>query len=184
MRPVLKEALLSCAACWLLTTVFSQLLRVVSRCPQVNGPGEGRPSPLLRVSSRGRGVCRAASPLAAQLGQMGSPALLGSFLSSFPCRAGWGLLLQAPSMQAGLFQKSCHAAVPTAGHSLLPHHSPGWGESSSGSRGVPRQVPRHGVTSHRPSHELQLSQVGASLSPSHSWEWDARDSPPTPGGRL
>lgn len=28
MRPILKEALLSCAACWLPTTVFSQLLRV------------------------------------------------------------------------------------------------------------------------------------------------------------
>lgn len=122
MRPVLKEALLSCAVCWLLATVFSQLLRVVSQCPQVSGPGEGR-SPLLRVSSRQRGVCRAVSPLAAELGQVGSPALPGSFLNSFPCRAGWGPLLQPPSVQAGLFQKSCHAAVPTAGHSLLPHQA-------------------------------------------------------------
>ena len=143
MRPILKEALLSCAACWLPTTVFSQLLRVVSRCLQVNSTGEGWPSPLLRVSNHRRGVCRAASPLAAQLGQVGSLALQGSFLSSFPCRAGQGPLLRPLSVQAGLFQKSCHEAVPTAGHrgSLLPHSSPGWGESSSGSRGVPHQVP-------------------------------------------
>lgn len=87
--------------CWLPSTVFSQLLCVVSRCLQVSGPGEGWPSPPLRASSHRRGVCRAASPLAAQLGQVGSRALSGSFLSSFPSRAGRGPLLHPPPTSAG-----------------------------------------------------------------------------------
>ena len=170
--------MLSCAVCWLSSTVVSQLLCVVSRCLQVSGPGEGWPSPLLRASSRQRGVCRAASPLAAPLGQVGCPALPGSFLSSFPSRARWGPLLHPRPGQVGLFQKSCHAAVPTAGHrgSLAASASrPGrvqlWLAWSPTSDAMPW------------GRGLQLSQVGASLSPSHT-KWDARDSPPILGGRL
>lgn len=176
---------MSCAVCWLPSTVFSQLLRAVSRCLQVSGPGEGWPSPPLRASSHRRGVCRAASPLAAQLGQVGSRALSGSFLSSFPSRAGRGPLLHPPPRQCRLGCSRSPAMRPspqqvTGAACCLSFQA---GESSA-LVGVESHVRCRDMGRHPTAPAVSCScQVGASLSPSHT-EWDARDSPPTLGGSL
>lgn len=84
-------------------------------CLQVNSTGEGGRALCSGSSTTGAWCLQGCISSGGSAGAGGAPGSSGQFPELLPAEQGRGPL-HPLSVQAGLFQKSCHEAVPTAGH--------------------------------------------------------------------